>query len=372
MNQKEVIIIGGGLAGLTAAIHLAKNDLFVTLFEKETYPHHKVCGEYLSREVLPYMESLEIPVLEHNPKMIDKLLFSTHNGKYLENSLALGGLGISRYALDTILYRKAKEQGVVFKHEKVHSISYNDDLHEIQTSEGTYKASYVLGAYGKRAVLDNDLGREFFRKPSPWVAVKSHFQHESFPEDLVALHSFKGGYCGLSKTENEAVNVCYLATYESFKQHKNPQIFKESVLQRNPFLDRFFTEAEDLFDKPLTIAQVSFSQKSLVEDHVIMLGDAAGLIHPLCGNGMAMAIHSAKIASESLLKHLQLKTDRKDLEREYVAAWKTQFHRRMMVGKWLQKILLNESFTSISQSIITKMPFLLPAIIKQTHGHAIN
>lgn len=364
------MIIGGGLAGLTAAIHLAKNDLFVTLFEKETYPHHKVCGEYLSREVLPYMQSLEIPVLEHGPKMISKLLFSTHKGKSLENSLDLGGLGISRYTLDAILYRKAKELGVVFKHEKVHSISYEDDLHEIITSEGTYKPRYVLGAYGKRAVLDNE--RDFFRKSSPWMAVKSHYHHKSFPEDLVALHSFKGGYCGLSKTENESVNVCYLATYKSFKQHKDPEVFKESVLRKNPFLDRFFSKAENLFEKPLTIAQVSFSQKSLVEDHVLMLGDAAGLIHPLCGNGMAMAIHSAKLASESLLKHLQLKTERKDLEREYETAWKTQFRRRMIVGKWLQKILLNESYTSISQSIITKMPFLLPAIIKRTHGNTIN
>lgn len=372
MNQKKVIIVGGGLAGLTAAIHLAKNDLTVTLFEKKAFPHHKVCGEYLSKEVIPYLNFLEIPILETGPAMIEKLLYSTGKGDYLEKSLDLGGLGISRYALDDLFFQRAKTLGVTVKHEKVTEIRYINEGFEVDTILGTHHADYVFGAYGKRSVIDKKLEREFIDKPAQWVAVKSHYHLEAFPENLVALHSFKGGYCGLSKTEERKVNVCYLATYNSFKDHKNPEDFKENVLRENPFLDRFFSEAQPVFKKPLTISQVNFHSKKPVEDHVLMIGDTAGLIHPLCGNGMSMAIHSAKLASEKLLSHLQQNTTRAALEQGYAQAWNNEFQRRISAGKWLQRILLNESLASFSQTLIARAPFLLTSIIKRTHGNPIK
>lgn len=369
MDRSKVIIIGGGLAGLTASIHLAQNGLFVSLFEKDDYPHHKVCGEYLSKEVLPYFNYLKIPVNNLGPMDISRLLYSTLSGKFLEAELPLGGLGISRYALDNLLYNTAVNNGVDVHREKVISVEFSIGSHTVQTSEANYKADFVLGAYGKRSNLDKEFQREFFQNPAPWVAVKSHYENKDFPNDLVALHNFKGGYCGLSRTESGAVNVCYLSTYTSFKEFKDSELFKEKVLRKNPFLDRFFSESTELFQRPLSIAQVSFSRKSAVKDHILMLGDAAGLIHPLCGNGMAMAIHSAKIASEVLLKNLKSENpDRARVEKEYKRLWEEHFRKRLTTGKWLQKVLLKDSLAEFSQAVISRMPFLLPKIIKQTHG----
>lgn len=354
---------------MTAAIHLSKNGLSVTLFEKEKYPHHKVCGEYLSKEVQPYFDFLGIPISETGPKNISRLQYSTLKGKFLEAELPLGGMGISRYALDDLLFRTALENGVEIRQEKVISVEFSENFHSVITSAGSYKADFVLGAYGKRANLDRELQRDFFQKPAPWVAVKSHFENKNFPDDLVALHNFKGGYCGLSKTESGAVNVCYLSTYNSFRDFKDPLLFREKVLRKNPFLDSFFSGSKELFEHPLSIAQVSFSRKSAVKDHILMLGDAAGLIHPLCGNGMAMAIHSAKIASEVLIKYLKKEIpERAEVEREYKRLWENHFRNRLTTGKWLQKVLLKDSLAEFSQAVISRMPFLLPRIIKQTHG----
>src|SRR5690606_4736440 len=134
----------------------------------------------------------------------------------------------------------------------------------------------------------------------------------------------------------------------------------------NPFLNSFLAEASPVFDKPLTIAQISFHQKEAVEDHMLMLGDAAGLIHPLCGNGMAIAIHSAKIAAEELLKHLQIKGSRNELEAAYRKRWEKPFSGRFSTANWLQKILLREKLAEVSQSVVSKVPFLLPQILKRT------
>ena len=372
MNDFEVVIVGGGLAGLTAAIHLAQKGLRIGLFEKESFPHHKVCGEYLSREVLPYFEQLQIPLPELNPKMISRLQYSTVQGKRLEVELPLGGIGVSRFALDNLLFEKAIDAGVEVIQEKVTDIDFIDNRFSVKSAEEKYSADHVFAAYGKRSVLDKNLDRDFFKKPAPWMAVKSHYRIDSFPDDLVALHNFRGGYCGLSKTEDEEINFCYLATYESFKQHKDPEKFNQKVLRKNPFLDDFLERATPVFERPLTIAQVSFSRKKAVDNHVLMLGDAAGLIHPLCGNGMAMAVHSAKIASEVLLKNRELGLDRAKMETEYQKLWEQHFSRRLRTGKWLQKILLKDSLAEFSQSLISKMPFLLPRIIEQTHGSPIR
>ncbi len=371
LKNRSVIIVGGGLAGLTAAIHLAKKGISVTLFEKDEFPHHKVCGEYVSREIEPYFEQLGLSLNQLEPVEISRLQFSTARGKMLETDLPLGGVGLSRFCFDHYLFQEARKCGVNIVPQNVVSVQYSQDKMQVSTSAGNnYEAPVVLGAFGKRSVLDKKLERPFFNAQAPWLAVKGHYESPDFPENTVGLHNFNGGYCGLSKTETGAVNVCYLATFESFKKYKDPDVFNEKVLRKNPLLDAFFGTSKPLFVKPLTIAQISFSRKETVKDHILMLGDAAGLLHPLCGNGMAMAIHSAKLASEAVIKHLNSSTfDREKMEKEYAQKWHKTFSSRLITGKYLQKILLNPSLAEVSQSLVSKMPFLLPHIIKRTHGN---
>lgn len=371
MEKRGVIIIGGGLAGLTAAIHLAQKGVRITLFEKDAFPRHKVCGEYLSREVKPYFDMLKIPLIDLQPKIISRLLYSTPSGRSLEVQLPLGAYGVSRYALDHMLYKTAVENGVEVIPEKVLEVEFLEDFFRVKTAQKEYYAANVLGGFGKRSILDKNLDRNFFKKSAPWVAVKAHYELKGFPKDLVALHNFRGGYCGLSSTETGSINMCYLASYNSFKEHKDPEKFNQKVLRKNPFLDNFLAEAAPIFEQPLTIAQISFRKKEAVVDHILMLGDAAGLIHPLCGNGMAIAIHSAKIASEELLKHLKSGSSRREMEAGYKKCWEQTFNRRFNSATWLQKVLLREQLAEMSQQVISRVPFLLPQIIKQTHGSAI-
>lgn len=361
------------MAGLTAAIHLASHDFRVRLFEKDDFPRHKVCGEYLSKEILPYLEYLDVSLSELGPVEINKLIYSTPSGKTIHADLPLGGIGLSRFALDYFLFEKAKDRGVEIIPETVNSVEYRGNDYKVYSSEkNTFSADMVLGAFGKRSGMDKTLNRNFIEKRSGWLAVKSHYELENYPENIVSLHNFNGGYCGLSKTETGAVNFCYLATYQSFKDHKNPETYRKQVLSQNPHLREFFRKATPLFEKELTIAQVSFERKSLVEDHILMLGDAAGLIHPLCGNGMAMAIHSAKIASESILKFSQSNSfDRKAIEADYRQKWNSHFRSRMKTGRVLQKVLLNPGLAELSQNMVKTFPGVLPKIITRTHGSPV-
>ena len=373
MNLEQIGILGGGLAGLTAAIHLASKGFSVTLFEKQSYPHHKVCGEYVSNEVLPYLKSLDVDVFSQDAKSIDTLQWTTLNARTTQIKLPLGGFGMSRYALDNILYKKAKALGVTVICDTVTTINFNAEVFRVEAQQqGQFTFQYVIGAFGKRSTLDKILNRTFIEKKTQWMAVKAHYHCDDFAENTVELHNFNGGYCGLSKVGTNAVNCCYLSTYESFQRHKDIDTFQKTVLSQNSHLKDFFNRSKLAFDKPLTIAQISFEDKPTIEQHILMIGDSAGLIHPLCGNGMAMAIHSAKLVAELLIKGIQQKKSRHEIEENYTNLWKQHFSKRLKTGAMLQKILLNPTASKLAINSVGKSPWLLKQIIKSTHGKPID
>lgn len=365
----DVVIVGGGLAGLTSAIHLSKFGVKVTLIEKNEFPKHKVCGEYISNEVLPYFQWLGLNMTALNHSNISKIQFSSSKGKTINQRLPLGGFGLSRYELDYYLYQKAVANGCQIVQDTVTNIQFENDEFTVFTSNNLeFNSKMVLGAFGKRSNLDVKLNRDFMLKNAPWLAVKAHYSG-NFPSDVVGLHNFKGGYCGVSKVENDKINICYLVDYENFKHYKNIEEFQYKVMYKNPHLKTIFENCVLIFDKPITISQISFEKKEAVEDHILMIGDTAGLIHPLCGNGMAMAIHSAKIASELVLAFLENKINsRKELEKKYTKEWNTNFKNRIETGRLLSKIVRNERLTTFLMQLLGTFPFLLPLIIKRTHG----
>ena len=371
-HKKEVIIVGGGLAGLVSAIHLSKLGIHVTVIEKNEYPKHKVCGEYISNEVLPYLSFLGIDPLNFGAKKITKFAISTVDSKLIKTTLPLGGFGISRYTLDHLLAEKAIENGVKISKDAVVDISFqNDEFSVFTKTQKKYISKVVIGAYGKRSAIDVQLKRDFIKNDSPYLAVKTHVKG-NFPDDLVALHNFKGGYCGVSKVENNHINLCYITNYKAFKKYKNIDDFQQKVLYNNTHLKEIFENSISVFEKPLTISQVSFSSKNPVDNHIIMCGDTAGMIHPLCGNGMSMAIHGAKIASELIIDFFYNKISRQVLEKNYEKKWNKEFKSRLKTGHFIAKLFRMQAFSELMLYGLQSFPSLLPKIIKQTHGKPLN
>ena len=369
----DVIIIGGGLAGLTNAIHLSKFNQQVLLIEKDSYPKHKVCGEYISNEVLPYLNSLGIDPINEGAKQITEVQVSTTKGNLIKAKLPLGGFGMSRYFLDNLLIKKAQLNGVQVLKDSVDSIVFENEVFTVRTKDSkSYQSKITIGAFGKRSKLDLKMNRKFIKKKSPYLAVKIHVEG-NFPENLIALHNFKGGYCGVSKVENNSINLCYITDYKSFKKFKTISEFQKQVVFKNKHLKKIFEETNPVFKKPLTISQISFETKNPVENHIIMCGDTAGMIHPLCGNGMGMAISSARLASERILQFLngEIQT-REELEKQYFKDWNREFKIRLSTGHFIARLFRNQTILQIVYSILKITPFLLPKMIKFTHGKYVK
>lgn len=369
----DVVIIGGGLAGLCNAIHLSKFGKKVLLIEKNDYPKHKVCGEYISNEVLPYLAFLDVNPFDFGAIKIDEFQLSTTNNKLISAKLPLGGFGISRFTLDEVLAKKAIENDAKILQDTVVNINFKKDVFYIETKENQqFTSKIVIGAFGKRSLLDVKMERDFIQKKSPYLGVKIHVKG-NFPSNLVALHNFKGGYCGVSNVENNTINLCYITNFSSFKEYKNIDDFQENVVFKNRFLKEMFQKSTPLFDQPLSISQISFETKKPVENHIIMCGDAAGMIHPLCGNGMSMAIQSAQIASKLILNYLNDKNaTRCNLEKQYFRQWNQAFKWRLKAGHLIARLFRNHRIANFLLQVLRKFPFLVPVIIQQTHGKPIK
>ncbi|MBB6002933.1 NAD(P)/FAD-dependent oxidoreductase [Arcicella rosea] len=364
----DIIIVGGGLAGLVNSILLSKAGKKVLLIERKSYPFHRVCGEYISNETRPFLASLGVDFSLLNYKEISRFQFTSPSGKVLETQLDLGGFGISRYTFDEILYQLALKAGVEFLLEKsVENVEFHDNHFTVSTSTDSFEARYVIGSYGKRTKLDATLKRGFFGKRSPYIGIKYHIKTD-FPKDLIALHNFKDGYCGISAIEEDKYCLCYLTTRENLRQHGAITEMEKNILWKNPHLKKIFTESEFLYDKPEVINEISFAPKTTIENHILMVGDAAGLITPLCGNGMAMAIHGAKILSENLLKYFD---NRKLLEENYQKAWQKTFAQRLWVGRTVQQLFGNEVLSEIALLSLKNFKPALGMIIRATHGEVI-
>jgi flavin-dependent dehydrogenase len=372
-EQYDLAIIGGGLAGLALSILSAKAGYRTILFEKEQYPFHRVCGEYISLESWNFLEDLGLPLSDMNLPVIRRVEVSAPNGNHIVQDLPLGGFGISRYKIDDALSKLAKEAGVNLREAtKINGVEFDGKKFVLTNGEQQFYSRFCFGAFGKRSNLDIRWKRKFvLRKPNKlnnYVAIKYHVYYD-LPSDLICLHNFDGGYCGISHVEDNKCCLCYLTTSRNLRRNKSSiSEMEKRVLCENPYLKNIFETAIFITREPVVISQVSFEKKSILENHILMLGDAAGMITPLCGNGMSMALHGAKLAFNLLDTCLKNRINREELEHAYSKQWKSYFARRLHAGRIIQGFFGQPLLTNFFIGSLKPFPAISRWLIRQTHG----
>jgi menaquinone-9 beta-reductase len=375
----DVAVIGGGPAGCSAAISLAQKGFRVTLLEAKTYPHDKMCGEFLSPECAGLLSRLGLAekIESLHPAPISKAVLTAPDGASWETTFPIPALGISRKTLDASLAEYAQQVGVQLREAVVVS-GLSGNLREGFTLETRSRnhserihTSTVIGAYGKRSVLDRILERKFYREDHAYLAFKAHFHGPRIP-GRIELHAFPGGYCGLSEIEDGSQVACFLVHRGVFQQHGGRQAgiepFVHWMCSKNLFLQSWFHWAERIHERWISIAQVPFSRKPLITQDVLMTGDAAGLIAPLAGNGISMALDGGMMAASYLGCYLSGEMSLSNLLVRYPLTWRKKFGVRLNLGRLLQPITLNPRLVSLTLRLFSAAPSLGRLMVMHTRS----
>jgi flavin-dependent dehydrogenase len=369
----DAAIVGGGLAGCSAAITLAQQGKRVILFESKAYPHHKVCGEFLSPECLHYLDDLSVmPALRGlQPTLVNTVAIATPDGTHWQTHLP--GLSVSRYRLDHLLAERAMKLGVdVYTSTTVTRIEGDlQTTFRLHTRPNTieYQAKTVIAAHGKRSGLDRALNRRFLSKPQAFTGLKAHFYGAPL-SGRVELHTFHGGYCGLGEIEDGLINVCLLVRTEVFRHAGDIESFIAWMRAQNPQLERWFKSARLAGDGWLSISQIPFLSKSTHEGGILMAGDAAGLITPLTGDGMSMALRGGQMAAQLICKYLDGQLSAEQLRQKYAVEWNRAFRARLWLGRALQIFMFNPRLLSFGLRVLNRMPLFGRYLVYQTRDVA--
>ena len=315
--EVDVAVVGAGPGGSTLAALLAMRGISVALIDRDTFPRDKLCGEFLSYDALPIVEALGIDL--GDAPFIDRCRVVSRHRTY-EFSFPHPARGISRMKLDELLHRRAVAAGAIPITRTISSLADID-------------ARVIAGAWGRWGRFDQQLGRAFVRDHAHRnFGFKRHYRGAHDP-GVIELYSFYRGYLGVNDVEGGITNICGLVHADRLAGHKGKwDAFIETIRAEEPPLDALYGAFEPAQEHFLSSEPVIFRSRSAVEGGVFMIGDASGVIDPLTGNGMAMAIQSAVVAAPHIMSAL---TDRRTAEDRY-----REEHRRMF-GKrigWSRRV----------------------------------
>lgn len=375
----DAAVIGGGPAGSSAALHMARAGLNVCLIEKKIFPREILCGEFISREATEILNALGLfdEFLRLCPNPINSLKVIFKNGKTLKSELTFTGYGLSRGIFDDFIFTQALKEGVTalqpaqVKEISRHSASY---LLTVLTSNGRIelKAAKVIAAYGRQSSLDRALNRGFSEIKSPIDGVKLHIPEEyapGFPKEEIHIYTGSGIYCGVNRVDNGKITVCFLEDRRNYGKAPKTHL-KELITQNRSFKKIFSPEIFDVIDSlPVYgTGNIYFGKRNAVENGVIMAGDAAQVIAPLAGDGIAMAFESARLASETVIKIYRKELAGALADEYYSLQWKHLFKNRVRNAFFIQKAVLNPALALPAYAAGKIFPGIFKYLINSTRG----
>jgi flavin-dependent dehydrogenase len=297
----DVLIVGGGPAGSMLAIRLAAAGRHVTLIEKESAAHDKVCGEFLSREAIHYLQLAGVDPVALGAQFIDTVRLSSGNTT-VSAPLPFQALSLSRRTLDEALLVRVAEKSAVLRGIAVESLAAEGGSWSASLSNGEFlSASAVFLATGK-----HDL-RGFARpagRQSDLIGFKMHWRLAPAQIEALRRHMdlylFPGGYGGLSLIENDAT-LCFVVHRSVMRAHGNWHALLAAILDANGHLRRLLHGAQPLWPRPLAISPIPYGFLAASSRGPWCIGDQAAVIPSFTGDGISIALHSGALAAEMFL-----------------------------------------------------------------------
>jgi flavin-dependent dehydrogenase len=306
--RPDVIVAGAGPAGAVCATLLARTGMRVSLFDRATFPRHKLCGDTLNPGALRTLARvMPVQPIVRRALPLDGMLLSGP-GVIVRAAYGRGAQGhaILRRDLDLMLLDEAQHAGVQF----------NDRitvLGPIRDGDGTvtgiqtkgvdgrpvdHRAGFVVAADGRSSRLAKSIGLSLSPpRPRRW-AIGGYFQHAIVDARFGEMHVRRGHYVGVAPVPGALANVCVVVPHTAGDGGwRHPDVLLNDVVRRDPMLAERFSGAE-LVDGPHVLGPMAVDTRGAGVPGMLLAGDAAGFIDPITGDGLRFAIESGRLTAD--------------------------------------------------------------------------
>ena len=348
-NDFDVIIAGGGPAGTSAAIHLARRDVRVLLVEQKKFPRAKLCGEFISPECQRHFEDLGVAdaMASSEPASITETVFYSSRGHHITVPSRWFGepaaLGLSRAVMDEVLLRRAQACGVtVLEGATITDAVLSDgNIRGVKLKqegrEHEYHAPLTIDATGRARILTKKLNHAEPRLKPKLVAFKAHLRNTRVAPHACEIYFYPDGYGGLSTVEDEISNLCFIVSAEQVKRHhSDPETIMRNTVMKNRraafTLEQAHTESEWL---SASWERFGGRQPSPANG-LLAIGDSAAFIDPFTGSGMLMAFESGELAADVIIRRRD-ELSSASIGAEYTAEYVRKFDSRLRISGWLRR-----------------------------------
>jgi flavin-dependent dehydrogenase len=356
-QQFDVIIVGAGPAGASAAIHLARHDLRVLLVEQKKFPRSKLCGEFISPECQRHFENLGVAESIHAsaPSALTETVFYSSRGHHVAvPSDWFGGtaaLGLSRAVMDDVLLRRAQACGVnVVENATINEpIIDRETVRGVRLKENEYFAPLTIDATGRARILSKKLNDAEPQSRRKLIAFKAHLRNTRVAANACEIYFYRDGYGGLSTIEGDVSNLCFITSADQVKRHRsNPDVIVREVIMKNERAAYTLANAQ-LESEWLSASWERFGRRQPnPANGLIAIGDAAAFIDPFTGSGMLMAFESGELAADVIVRH------RDKLVASgaaYAESYLQKFDSRLRISGWLRRAAFNPRLAGLGIAI---------------------
>lgn len=352
-EEYDIIIVGAGPAGCTCAYQLAGTGLKIGILEKDIFPRDKICGDALSADVINQFSRMNPELAQQFQKLVSKttargvrVFSASHQSLDVSlNNLKSSGYVARRTDFDNFYFNQLNNLPDIriFQGHKVIEVNSFEDGVVLKTDKSTFRAQIVVGADGANSIINRKLIGKQIDKAHHMAGLRQYFENVSgFHEDHIELHFYKElvpGYFWIFPLPNGQANVGLgmLSSTVSKKQINLKQKLQD-IIQNHPNVRHRFKNAKPMESIKGFGLPIGSRKRQCSGNRFLLLGDAAGLIDPFTGEGIANAIRSGRIAAGHLRKAFQLNR----FDSEYNSLFDKEIYSKMwselLMGRSLQKL----------------------------------
>ncbi|HMG37366.1 MAG TPA: FAD-dependent monooxygenase [Blastocatellia bacterium] len=381
MDEFDVIVVGAGPAGCSAAITLTTLGARVLLLEEKRMPRPKLCGEFVTPECLPTLRRLGVleAMIDAGAQRISKVRVVTASGRTVESKVPdisptqEAAISLSRARFDQVLFERAAEIGVACMDGTAVKQRLSDGKRTIGVeavslpsgSAVRFRSAFVLDGSGRNSRLvvgqhERIGGLKGYRL----YAMEAHLSGVPDLDDQLDLCFFPGGYGGLSRIEDGLVNICFILGEKVLRDARSDPkaILQRTMCANQTARDRLRTaEVEGAW---LTVGPLTFGRTRLGGDGVIAIGDAGGMIDPFTGTGIQMALRTGELAAEAVSRSVGTE----EAIGCYGELYRREFSDRLTAANWLRGIVSSPAAANFTVGVLSRVPWLARRVFKATRA----